>query len=83
VSVTSSSVCLIIFSLVNKLSFFLRVLLSEIVVNEALLSMMNVIEERLIVLKICDFTCFRLSDRDFLQSTVCRFYFYEDKDLAN
>ncbi len=45
VSVASSSACLVIFPLVNKSSFFLRVLLSEIVVNEALLSMMNVVEE--------------------------------------
>ena len=45
VSVASSSACLVIFPLVNKSSFFLRVLLPEIVVNEALLSMMNVIEE--------------------------------------
>ena len=45
VSVASSSACLVIFPLVNKSSFFLRVLLPEIVVNEALLSMMNVVEE--------------------------------------
>ncbi len=45
VSVASSSACLVIFPLVNKSSFFLEILLSEIVVNEALLSMMNVIEE--------------------------------------
>ena len=45
VSVASSSACLVILSLVNKSSFFLKILLSEIVVNEALLSMMNVIEE--------------------------------------
>ncbi len=45
VSVASSSACLVIFPLVNKSSFFLEVLLPEIVVNEALLSMMNVVEE--------------------------------------
>ena len=45
VSVAFSSACLVIFPLVNKSSFFLRVLLSEIVVNEVLLSMMNVVEE--------------------------------------
>ena len=44
-SVASSSACLVILSLVNKSSFFLKILLPEIVVNEALLSMMNVIEE--------------------------------------
>ncbi len=45
VNVASSSACLVIFPLVNKSSFFLEVLLPEIVVNEALLSMMNVVEE--------------------------------------
>ncbi len=45
VSVAPSSACLVIFPLVNKSSFFLEVLLPEIVVNEALLSMMNVVEE--------------------------------------
>ncbi len=45
VSVAPSSACFVIFPLVNKSSFFLRVLLPEIVVNGALLSMMNVVEE--------------------------------------
>ncbi len=44
-SVASSSACLVILSLVNKSSFFLKILLPEIVVNEALLSMMNMVEE--------------------------------------
>ena len=45
VSVASSSACPVIFPLVNKSSSFLRVLLPEIVVNGALLSMVNVVEE--------------------------------------
>ncbi len=45
VDVAPSSACLVIFPLVNKSSFFLRVLLPEIVVNGALLSMVDVVEE--------------------------------------
>ncbi len=45
VSVAPSSACPVIFPLVNKSSSFLRVLLPEIVVNGALLSMVDVVEE--------------------------------------
>jgi len=45
VGVAPSSACPVIFPLVNKSSSFLEVLLPEIVVNGALLSMVNVVEE--------------------------------------
>ncbi len=45
VGVAPSSACPVIFPLVNKSSSFLGVLLPEIVVNGALLSMVDVVEE--------------------------------------
>jgi len=45
VGVAPSSACPVIFPLVNKSNSFLRVLLPEIVVNGALLSMVDVVEE--------------------------------------
>jgi len=45
VSVRSNLACSDISSLISKESFFLKVLLSEIEVNEALLSIVNAVEE--------------------------------------
>jgi len=45
VSVRSNLACSDISSLTSKESFFLEVLLSEIEVNEALLSIVNAVEE--------------------------------------